>query len=259
MNSKRNGFTLIELLVVVSIIALLVSILLPALGKAREQAKSAVCMSHLRQIGIAIPMYGMDHSDYMPPYKSVSHYTADGSFTDPGGTTYMQYDCYTLLTTWFFPGAYSDPARDGDGFLGIYLSTDAEGLNGILYCPSMKSGLNSAIFTTGGIEDVWYVDKYRSYAMNLAGVVDMVDGWRAPIKFGKVGNPAELVFMCDGNGRAPYVWSPRALGYDIVGNTATTPALDRHNNKFNAVIVDGHVESGTADGLYTDRYFERRK
>lgn len=55
------GFTLIELLVVVSIIALLVSILLPALGKAREHAKTVVCASNLSQIGLALELYENDN------------------------------------------------------------------------------------------------------------------------------------------------------------------------------------------------------
>ncbi len=57
MRKSKNGFTLIELLVVISIIALLVSILMPALSVAREQAKRTVCMTNLKSIGQGIMIY----------------------------------------------------------------------------------------------------------------------------------------------------------------------------------------------------------
>jgi len=63
---SERGFTLVELLVVIGIIALLISVLMPALTKARRAAQTAACLSNLRQIGIAYQMYANGNKGYLP-------------------------------------------------------------------------------------------------------------------------------------------------------------------------------------------------
>jgi prepilin-type N-terminal cleavage/methylation domain-containing protein/prepilin-type processing-associated H-X9-DG protein len=75
MSQRKSGFTLIELLVVVSIIALLLAILLPTLGHARDQAKQVVCCSNLRQIGIGLTGY-MGEYNGRPPISYADNGTS---------------------------------------------------------------------------------------------------------------------------------------------------------------------------------------
>lgn len=66
----HGAFTLIELLVVISIISLLIAILLPALGKAREAAKLAGCLSNMRQIGVSTNVYAVENHSYLMGYQN---------------------------------------------------------------------------------------------------------------------------------------------------------------------------------------------
>lgn len=65
---RLKGFTLIELLVVVAIIAVLIALLLPALAKVRENARSTVCKSRLKQYGAGIFLYAQNNQDRFPPF-----------------------------------------------------------------------------------------------------------------------------------------------------------------------------------------------
>lgn len=79
--SSQRAFTLIELLVVISIIALLIGILLPALGAARHTARTMSCLSNLRQVGVAHQIYGVENNGYITPYAQ----TPTGAYAAASG------------------------------------------------------------------------------------------------------------------------------------------------------------------------------
>lgn len=75
----KQGFTLIELLVVIAIIAILAALVLPTLGRAKEKARSTVCLSNLHQVGVALQMYVQDSRNKLPTMFDWS--------TDPSANT----------------------------------------------------------------------------------------------------------------------------------------------------------------------------
>ena len=149
---RSKGFTLIELLVVIAIIALLVAILLPSLGRARELAKQAVCQSNLNSIGKAIMLYKTDDKDRYPIVQ-----TTAGAYTS-------NQDTASFLTQDNAP--FSTPAPDfGTAAQQSYILLYIKGMvaEKTFICPSTQDGVTdrSAKNTAGAL-------LYKKYGFGAA-------------------------------------------------------------------------------------------
>ncbi len=108
-NARRRSFTLIELLVVIAIIAIIAGMLLPAMGKARENGKTIFCVNNLRQVGTLLTLYASDSKDRLPQSNNGEKYwseiLADYFSTRElyGNKTSALYECPTA------GNAYTDP------------------------------------------------------------------------------------------------------------------------------------------------------
>lgn len=143
---SRRGFTLIELLIVIAIIALLVGILLPALGKARQSAKAAACQSNTRQMGLAMTQYAGTWKDWYPVMPRPPAYSnpayMDGQFVY-GGVAGL-FSLYQLGDA-AGPGAGAGYTGTGNPDTSAYYLGNTVPLMepyidgyGTLYCPSDK-------------------------------------------------------------------------------------------------------------------------
>jgi prepilin-type N-terminal cleavage/methylation domain-containing protein/prepilin-type processing-associated H-X9-DG protein len=114
--NKKHAFTLIELLVVIAIIAILAAILFPVFAQAREKARQAVCMSNMKQIGIAYAMYSQDYDEIGAPMWSKNCLTADGNAIAgcaPGVYTGTPWGAY--WPDLIYPYVKAGKARTGTG------------------------------------------------------------------------------------------------------------------------------------------------
>lgn len=117
MRSRHRGFTLIEVLVVIGIIAILVTILVPVISSSREQAKRATCLSHLRQLNLAITQYAQANEDRLPITPGGGSWMWDIPYTTRDalvhlGATQDMFYCpsnaeYEVPALWNFAGGYT--------------------------------------------------------------------------------------------------------------------------------------------------------
>jgi len=244
-----KNFTLIELLVVIAIIAILASMLLPALSQAREKAKAISCTSNLKQIGLAAQQYMSDFEDYVP-----FGYDPAGHFSGYAGPA---------LPAWYYRVApyLGIPRRESLSYvLGETSATRPKGPNAFT-CPSQ-----------------YYQFKFPNYypvsyapPLRLATAVDRDNVMRNG-KITSLENVSERAWVLDWvdssllNG---YCNDPAVCingGSIIIGNTNNMAGL-RHDNGVNMSFLDGHVEHKTfqeircpasgqvrADGPFAQKY-----
>jgi prepilin-type processing-associated H-X9-DG protein/prepilin-type N-terminal cleavage/methylation domain-containing protein len=207
--TERTGFTLIELLVVVGIISVLISLLLPALQKAREAANAVRCMAQMRQLGLAYQQYGNDFGDYLP-----NPFNANPLNIGAGGSVEQMYFYVTYL-------------RGRTNAAGNKVLSLAEAQK-IYHCPSGpydKSGIASTI------------DHRTSYVQN--DWMNYIRPWpeRARRRFwsgkGRTSSAAGLLMelhrVYDGTYLPPYT-------------ALNNPINKRHNGGANVLFLDGHVQ-----------------
>ena len=229
IHRNRNGFfrkrgrcfTLIELLIVVAIIAILAAMLLPALNKAREQARRTSCMSNLKQIGMVMSSYLLSSMDFFPPYASL----------DAGGT-------------------YGNPALGN--WAKLFYDQKELGNSKVYYCPSIKP--TSRAYEVNGTEScvtqpTWaYTYKFISYGYNWKyfGSNGTASGVNQTAKYNRIKNPSGKITHAEAR------YGSTRNGCYIVTNSSTTGdgrPDPRHSEKMpgygtiNLLFADSHVEA----------------
>lgn len=252
MARLRRGFTLVELLVVIGIIALLISILLPALNRARREAKRIQCLSNLRQLGMGFTMYANQYKGSLVP----SIYWKGTGINQSNDDSWA----IVLVATQCLP----DPHINANS--GPYAS-------GIFVCPEvaeMMSTTNISGVQTFGL-NVDGFDRRQSNWMQPGLIVDSaycVNGSVNPAptaspdkympssailtgppiqstlrKISSIPHPADMIILLDGQ-----EWNPQNGTAGAERITGARHGNFDPNNKFstgvtNVLCLDGHAES----------------
>ncbi len=220
-------FTLIELLVVVAIIAILASMLLPALSQAREKARATGCQNNLKQQGLALSMYAEENDAWLP-------YCYGGS-PMPGNN--LDWTWFNMLRPYL--GQEENPVV-GTGAWSNYWAKNVIAIGDNKYGLRMDNLLNCPTRTMPESGDA-----YHSWDVgdgNLYFPAYIVNGWdpiynpqRAfPSMNTRAKFPDQLVLSFDGRGFGRYPsWQPMSTAY---------PFVARHSDRLNSLHGDGHVQ-----------------
>ena len=182
---KRSGFTLVELLVVIAIIALLAAFALTALVRARENGRSARCVSNLRQWGLALQLYMGDYDDYIP---------RRGQGVQPLTIINRPEDWFNCLPRYLGSQSYSNLVSQGR-------MPQAGDASSIFIDPSAKNPGSTY---------------FLPYAMNM-----YLSPWIRPEQHRllEIPNPGQLAFMADASGKYAST-VPSQLGYSVLARHA---------------------------------------
>jgi prepilin-type N-terminal cleavage/methylation domain-containing protein/prepilin-type processing-associated H-X9-DG protein len=236
--TRRAAFTLIELLVVIAIIAILASMLLPALARAKAKAQTIKCISNLKQWGVAVKMYSDDNRDFVPEEGTAGKTILDRNY-DAKGLTYNGDAWYNRVAP------YCGSKALADLYLGGPQSMPVPGSVSIYSCPSAappplgQPTLGWAYFMYG--ENNWLCVNKGTRGVDYGGTPNGIQN----NKFSQIRRPANVIVFGEVDGTT-YDSSRPSLGSGVQGpySIARHPSNLKPNGydtRANFTMADGHV------------------